>query len=117
MLSKEGERFEFKCPRRKYFKDGKKKTGKRYEKCWFQLAADHINIMDIQKIKREDIIDSWIYHGFYLPYSQDIRCSFLYKLNGTIKRIEIQPLKIDSKIGLMNQNAKMTEAFAIWQNR
>ena len=42
--------------------DGRKIYKKMYEECWFQLNEDHMNIMNMQKIRREDIIDFFSYN-------------------------------------------------------
>ena len=54
LLSTRGERFEFLCPKERYKEDGKNKKRKLYKECWFELNEDHMNLMDMQKIKRDD---------------------------------------------------------------
>ncbi len=99
LLSKEGEKFDFECP---------------YEECWFQLNPDHINIMDMQKIRRKDIIDVFSYEINHINY---VRYVFLYKLNGDIKRMVIQPPKRRLVEKNFNQSLKMTEAITLWLNK
>ena len=52
------EKIEFKCPvkRERDKKEKRIKVTKLYEECWFQLDADHINLMDMQKINKKNII-------------------------------------------------------------
>jgi len=49
------EKIEFKCPvkRERDKKEKRIKVTKLYEECWFQLNADHINLMDMQKINKK----------------------------------------------------------------
>ena len=51
---KEGERFEFLCPKEKYIENGQTRKRRMYKNCWFELNEEYINFMDLQKIKRED---------------------------------------------------------------
>ena len=117
LLSKEGEKFLFKCPKQKVANDKGGKTYKKmYEECWFQINENHINIMDMQKIGREDII------VFYPQESSTdkvefIKWVFIYKLNGNIKRIEFEPITSGRFKFKMGEYYQKLEAINIWLNK
>ena len=119
LISKEGEKFDFVCPKEKYKDkdDGitRIRSRKLYEECWFQLNNDHINIMDMQRIKREDIIDFFSVTESRLEYTRHI---FLYKLNNDVKRFVIKPkMKSQWAFNVMNDEMKMLEAISFWLNK
>jgi len=119
LISKEGEKFDFVCPKEKYEEkdDGitRIRSRKLYEECWFQLNNDHINIMDMQRIKREDIIDFFSVTESRLEYTRHI---FLYKLNSDVKRFVIRPkMKSLWAFNVMNDEMKMLEAISFWLNK
>ena len=103
LLSKEGEKFIFACPK-KIYKD---------RECWFQLNSDHMNIMDLQKINRKDIVDSFSYFQFAQPRYLG-RYVFIYKSNGNLKRIEFKPKYPTFEYDRMYQYLKIREAIGIW---
>ncbi len=116
LLSTKGERFEFLCPKEKYKKDGQTKKRKLYKKCWFELKDDHINFMDMQKIKREDIIGYW---DFKNPvFNSTISEHFLYyKFEGDVKKIVIHLKPKNFTPPYEKQHKKFKEALTIWINQ
>ena len=113
------EKIEFKCPvkRERDKKEKRIKVTKLYEECWFQLNADHINLMDMQKINKKNIIS----------YSHMIDTNgegdaigahfFIYKANdGTLKRIEINTKTKLFARNWWKEHKKINEAINIWMN-
>ena len=104
LLSTKGERFEFFCPKERYKQDGKIKKRKLYKECWFELNKDHMNFMDMQKIKREDIFAYWHFKSPH--FNNTIVEHFLYyRFNGEIKKIIIHSKQKNFRL-LLNHNIR-----------
>ena len=87
---KSSEKIKFKCPtkREKNKKTKKWEVTTLYKECWLQLNDDHINIMDRQKINREDIVSYW---DFYDDVNAILKHFILYKdKNSQLKELIIK---------------------------
>tara|TARA_Y100001978_G_C23571451_1_gene374351 strand:- start:72 stop:512 length:441 start_codon:yes stop_codon:yes gene_type:complete len=84
-----GEKIEFKCPReRKRDREtNQMKVTKLYKNCWFQLNDDHINIMDLQKINRKDIVS---YYDFNNPVNKHTHFILYKDKNSQLKKLRIK---------------------------
>ena len=116
LLSTKGERFEFLCPKERYKQDGKIKKRKLYKECWFELNKDHMNFMDMQKIKREDIFAYWHFKSPH--FNNTIVEHFLYyRFNGEIKKIIIHSKQKNFRPPFESQHKKIQEAITVWINQ
>ena len=114
-----GEKIEFKCPvkRERDKKEKRLKVTKLYKECWFQLNADHINLMNMQKIYKKDIIS--FSHMIDTNGEGDAIGAhfFIYKVNdGTLKRIEINTKAKLFAGNWWKEHKKINEAINIWMN-
>ena len=119
LLTEFQEKIKFRCPlKREKDKDKKLKVVKLYKECWFQLNDDHINLMDMQKIYKKDIIS----YSHMIDTNSDgdeIGAHFfIYKANdGTLKRIEINTkTKKFFARKWWKEHKKINEAINIWMN-
>ena len=116
LLSKEGERFEFLCPKEKYKENGQTRKKPMYKECWFELNEEYINFMDMQKIKREDIFAYW---HFKSPHFNNtiVEHFIYYKFKGEIKKIVIQAKPKNFTPPFESQHKKIQEAITVWINQ
>ena len=116
---KEGEKIEFRCPRKRE-RDKKTKKyifTKLYENCWFQLNDDHINIMDRQKINREDIISYWEINDTNGGATWIGKHYINYIINGEFKRVEFQTKNKFWTANWWKEHGKLKEAITIWMSK
>ena len=116
LLTEFQEKIKFRCPtKREKDKDKKLKVVKLYKECWFQLNNDHINIMNLQKIYKKDIISYWdMFETSKFPF---IATHFInYKLNGEIKRIEFPNQGKFLRADYLKEHQRLKEAISIWIN-
>ena len=91
------ERIVFNCPKEvtKERVDGvmKRVEKKLYEDCWIELNKDHINVMNKQKIERDDVVKFYEYYFFtyYGSVSHRRKFNFIYKTKeNDFARLELE---------------------------
>ena len=71
----------------------KKTEKKMYKDCWIELNKDHINVMNKQKIERDDVLKfyEYYYYTYYGSVAHRRKFNFLYKTKeNNLARLELE---------------------------
>ena len=114
------ERIVFDCPKEvtKESFDGviERVEKKLYEDCWIELNKDHINVMNKQKIERDDVLKfyEYYYYTYYGSVAHRRKFNFLYKTKKNyLARLEFE-VSSGPKYGHMPRFERERNLIQLW---